>query len=79
VERAGKVIHGFIAAAAKDSSEAAAAASRFTAVFLAASLPTQDGDAFPSCAVVIQQFDRIERHHEETGMGRETRVARPAF
>jgi hypothetical protein len=38
VERAGKVIHGFIAAAAKDSGEAAAADSRFAAIFLATSL-----------------------------------------
>jgi Na+-transporting methylmalonyl-CoA/oxaloacetate decarboxylase beta subunit len=79
VERATKVIHGFIVAAAKDSSEAAAADSRFAAIFLATSLPTQDPDAFPSCAVVIQQFDRLERHHEEDGMGRETQAARPAF
>ena len=79
VERAGKVIHGFIVAAAKDSNEAAAADSRFAAIFRATSLPTQDPDAFPSCAVVIQQFDRLERHHEEAGMGRETRVVRPVF
>jgi len=79
VEHAGKVIHGFIAAAAKDSGEAAAADSRFAAIFLATSLPSQDRDAFPSCAVVIQQFDRLERHHEEAGMNRGTRVARPTF
>ncbi len=79
VERAGKVIHGFIVAAAKDSSEVATADSRFVAIFLATSLPTPDPDAFPSCAVVIQQFDRVERHHEEIGMNCRTRIARPAF
>ena len=79
VERAGKVIHGFIIAAAKDSSEVAAADSRFAAIFLAASLPNQDPDSFPSCAVVIQQFDRLERHHEEVGMGRGASAERPAF
>ena len=79
VERAGKVIHDFIVAAAKDSSEAAAADSRFAAIFLATSLPSQDRDAFPSCAVVIQQFDRLERHHDQTRRIRETRVKSPVF
>lgn len=79
VESAGKVIHDFIAAAARDSSEAAAADSRFSAIFLATALPNQDPDAFPSCTVVIQQFDRLERHHDQTGRSRETRVMSPAF
>src|SRR6202035_5389545 len=38
VERAGNVIHGFIVAAARDSSEAAAADSRFAEIFLASAL-----------------------------------------
>jgi hypothetical protein len=54
------VIHDFIVAAARDSSEAAAADSRFTEIFLASALPNQDSDAFPSGAVVIEQFDRLE-------------------
>src|ERR1700730_1181657 len=78
VESAGKVIHDFIAAAAKDSNEAAAADSRFSEIFRASALPEQDPDAFPSCTVVIQQFDRLERHHE-TRRSRETRVISPAF
>ena len=78
VESAGKVIHDFIAAAARDSSEAAAADSRFSEIFLASALPDQDPDAFPSCIVVIQQFDRLERHHE-TRRSRETRAINPAF
>src|ERR1700738_5625459 len=79
VESAGKVIHDFIAAAARDSSEAAAADSRFSEIFVASALPDQDPDAFPSCTVVIQQFDRLERHHDQTGRNRETRVMSPAF
>jgi hypothetical protein len=77
VESAGKVIHDFIAAAARDSREAAAADSRFSEIFVASALPDQDPDAFPSCTVVIQQFDRLERHHE-TRRSRETRVISPA-
>ena len=78
VESAGKVIHDFIAAAAKDSNEATAAGSRFSEIFVASALPDQDPDAFPSCTVVIQQFDRLERHHE-TRTSRETRGISPAF
>jgi len=73
------VIHSFIVAAAKNSGEAAAADSRFAEIFLATSWPNQDAEAFPSCAVVIEQFDRLERHHEEAGMNRGTRTARPTF
>ena len=79
VESAGKVIHDFIAAAAKDSSEAAAANSRFSEIFIASALPGQDPEAFPSCTVVIQQFDRLEQHHDQTRRNRETRVISPAF
>jgi hypothetical protein len=79
VESAGKVIHDFIAAAARDAGEAAAADSRFSEIFLASALPDPDPDAFPSCTVVIQQFDRLERHHDQTRRSRETRVMSPAF
>jgi hypothetical protein len=69
VEHAGKVIHGLIVAAAYDSSEAAAADSRFTEIFLASAFPNQDRDALiPPCTVVITQFDRLERHHQQAGM-----------
>src|SRR5712691_8227795 len=58
VKRAGKVIHDLIASATYDSSEAAAADSRFDEIFLASAFPNQDRDALiPSCAVVITQFD----------------------
>jgi hypothetical protein len=63
------VIHGLIVAAAYDSSEAAAADSRFTEIFLASAFPNQDRDALiPPCTVVIDQFDRLERHHQQAGM-----------
>ena len=79
VASAGNVIHDFIAAAAKDASEAAAADSRFSEIFIASALPDQDPDAFPSCTVVIQQFDRLERHHDQTRRNLEIRVMSPAF
>src|SRR5437868_14698560 len=79
VASAGKVIHDFIAAAAKDAGEAAAADSRFSEIFVASALPEQDPDAFPSCTVVIQQFDRLERYHDQTRRSRETRAMSPAF
>ncbi len=79
VERAGNVIHDFIVAAAKDSSEAAAADSRFAEIFLASALPNHDPDAFPSCTVVIEQFDRLERHHEQAGRNHGTRAASSGF
>jgi hypothetical protein len=79
VERAGGVIHDFIVAAARDSNEAAAANSRFAEIFLASALPNQDPDAFPSCTVVIQQFDRLERHHEQVGRNKGTQAASPSF
>jgi len=73
------VIHDFIVAAARGSSEAAAADSRFTEIFLASALPDQDPDAFPSCTVAIEQFDRLERHHERAGRNHGTRVANSGF
>ena len=79
VASAGKVIHDFISAPAKDSNEAAAADSRFSEIFRASALPEQDPDAFPSCTVVIQQFDRLEWYHDQTRRNREARVMSPAF
>ena len=79
VECVGNAIHDFIVAAARDSSEATAADSRFAEIFLASALPNQDPDAFPSCTVVIEQFDRLERHHEQVGRNRGTRAASSGF
>jgi hypothetical protein len=72
VERAGKVIHGFIEIAADDPSEAAAADQRFAEIFRASTLPVPDPQAFAPCTVVIQQFERLERHHEQAGSSRGT-------
>jgi hypothetical protein len=69
VEHAGKVIHNIIVAASYDSTEEAAANLRFTQIFMASAFPDQDEDALiPPCKVVIAQFDRLERHHQEAGM-----------
>ena len=69
VEHAGKVIHDLIGAAAYDLSEAAAADSRFAEIFLASAFPNHDRDVLiPPCTVVITQFDKLERHHQQAGM-----------
>jgi len=77
VQRAERVIHDFIVSTAKDGSEVAVADSRFAAIFVASALPDPDPDAFPSCTVVIQQFERLERHHEQAGSSRGTPAATP--
>jgi len=77
IERAGKVIHGFIEIAAADPSEAAAADRRFAEIFLTSTLPDPDPQAFASCTVVIQQFERLERHHEQAGSSRGTPTTSP--
>jgi hypothetical protein len=60
VEHAGNVIHRLIVAASDDPMEEAAANSRF---------PDQDSDALmPLCKVVIAQFERLERHHQQAEM-----------
>jgi hypothetical protein len=69
VEHAGKVIHGLIVAASYDPAEEAAANSRFAETFLASAFPDQDSDLLiPPCKVVIAQFERLERHHQQAGM-----------
>jgi hypothetical protein len=69
VERAGKVIHDLIVTAAYDSTEEAAADSRFAQIFMTSAFPYQDGDVLiPPCEVVIAQFERLERHHQQADM-----------
>jgi hypothetical protein len=69
VEDAGKVIHRMIVAASYNPTEEAAANTRFTKTFRASAFPDQDGDVLiPSCEVVIAQFERLERHHQQAGM-----------
>jgi len=79
VERAGNVIHDFIAVAARNSSEAAAANLRFAEIFAASALLDQEAEMFPSCTVVIQQFEGLERHHEQAGRGSETPTASRSY
>ena len=68
VAQAGKVIHDLIVAASYDLTEEAAADSRFAQIFMASAFPDQDGDALvPPCKVVIAQFERLERHHQQIG------------
>jgi len=69
VEQAEKVIQHLIAAASFDPTEEAAAASRFTEIFTASAYPDQEGGALiPGCGIVIAQFQRLERHHQQTGL-----------
>jgi hypothetical protein len=69
VEHAGKVIHDLIVAASYDPTEEAAADSRFAQIFLASAFPGQEGTALiPPCKVVIAQFERLERHHQQAGL-----------
>jgi hypothetical protein len=69
VEHAGTVIHDMIVSASYDPTEEAAADSRFARIFMASAFPGQDGDALiPPCKVVIAQFERLERHHQQAGM-----------
>jgi hypothetical protein len=69
VERASTVIHRLILAASFDPTDEAAANSGFAETFLASAFPDQDGDVLiPPCNVVIAQFERLERHHQQAGM-----------
>ena len=68
VERAGTGIRDLIVVAARDSAEAVAAESRCVEIFSAIAAPSQDRDAFPSCNVVIAQFERLEQHHRQAGL-----------
>jgi len=74
IERADTVIHRFIVAASCDPSDEAAANSRFAETLLAnAFLDHNDDVLIPPCEVVIAQFERLERHHQQTGMNQQTR------
>jgi hypothetical protein len=71
VAQAGTVIRDLIVAASADSTEQTAADSRFAEVFMTSAFP--DGDEnplIPPCSVVIAQFERLERHHQQAGMNR---------
>jgi hypothetical protein len=69
VEQARKVLHNVIVSASSDLSEEDAAASRFAAIFTASAYPDQESTALiPACRIVIAQFQRLERHHQQAGM-----------
>jgi hypothetical protein len=69
VEQAGKVINHLIVAASSDPTEEDAAASRFAEIFTASAHPDQESDALiPGCGIVIAQFQRLERHHQQAGL-----------
>ena len=67
ITRAGKVIRHLIEAVAYSSKDAAAADSRFVEIFQASAVPSEDQEGFPSCQVVIAQFERLEQHHQQAG------------
>jgi hypothetical protein len=69
VAHAAKVIQDLMVAAASDTTEEKAAASRFAEVFSTAAYPSRSGDALsPPCNAVITQFERLERHHQQAGL-----------
>ena len=63
------MIHRLIVAASYDPTEETAANSRFAETYRASAFPDQDGDVLiPRCRVVIAQFERLERHHQQAGL-----------
>jgi len=68
VKHAGEVIGDLIVVAARDSTEATAAKARFFEIFSASAISSGDKSGFPSCDVVIAQFERLEQHHRQAGL-----------
>lgn len=68
VGHAGKVIHDLIGAASYDRTEEATADARFVEIFMASAFPDHEGPLVPPCNVVVAQFERLERHHQQSGM-----------
>ena len=68
VDQAGKVIHHLIVAASYDSTEEAIADARFVDTFMASADPDPEDPLVPPCATVVAQFERLERHHQQSGM-----------
>jgi hypothetical protein len=72
------VIHWLIVAASCDRAEETAANRRFTQTLLASAFPDEDGDVLiPPCNVVIAQFERLGRHHQQAGMREKTNRLSP--
>jgi len=68
VENAGTVMRNLMVVAARDTAELAAAKARFVEIFSAVAIPIQDQEGFPSCEVVILQFERLARQHRQRGL-----------
>ena len=62
------MIGDLMVVAAQDTAELAAAKARFVEIFSAVAIPIQDQEGFPSCEVVILQFERLARHHRQRGL-----------
>ena len=68
VKDAGTVIRDLMVVAARDTTELATARARFIEILSAVAVPSQDQEGFPSCEVVISQFEKLERHHRQAGL-----------
>src|SRR5215469_2768508 len=68
ITHAAEVIHDLIAAASYDRTEEAFADARFVQTFMANAFPDHAGSLVPPCDAVIAQFERLERHHRQSGM-----------
>ena len=68
VGHAGEVIHDLIGAASYDRTEEAAAYRRFVEIFIASAFLDRETSLIPPCNAVIAQFERLERHHQQSGM-----------
>ena len=68
VEHAGAVVRDLIVVAAPDTAELEAARSRYVEIFSALAAPSHDRNGFPSCQVVIPQFERLERNHQQASL-----------
>jgi hypothetical protein len=69
VGHARKVIHDLIVAASYDRTDEVAADRRFVETFLANADPDNGDALIPPCAVVVTQFERLERHHRQSCVG----------
>jgi hypothetical protein len=68
IEHAAKVIHDLIATASYDRTEEADADRRFVEIFMASAFPDRASALIPPCEAVIAQFERLEQHHQQSGM-----------
>ena len=68
VGNAGQVIHDLIGAASDDRTEEEAADRRFVEIFMASAYPDRAASLVAPCETVIAQFERLERHHRQSGI-----------